>query len=352
VPLGWDRRHFLVTTGAAATTAVVAGWIAGGIERGRVNSVKASIPESLPPAPLGVDIPAGADVVPGTPYITPAGDFYRIDTALSFPQVNRDKWAMTLDGQVTTPLRLTYADLQARPQVERVITLTCVSNEVGGDLISNAVWQGVLLSDLLAEAGVDHSAEQIFCTSLDEWTCGFPLATALDGRDAMVAIGMNGAPLPLAHGFPARLVVPGLYGYVSAVKWLKSLKVTSWDDGTGYWVPRGWSRLGPIKTESRIDVLRQEGSDVLAAGVAWAQHTGIAKVEVRVDGGPWQETTLAATVSDDTWRQWSTRLQLPKGQHRVQVRATDKTGTPQTEDQADPAPNGATGYHGRRITVP
>jgi DMSO/TMAO reductase YedYZ molybdopterin-dependent catalytic subunit len=317
-----------------------------------VREVEATIPDRLPTVSEPVTIPRGVDVVPGTPYITPNGDFYRIDTALSFPRANVDNWTMGIDGMVDQPLRLSYADLLARPQVERAITLACVSNAVGGDLIGNAVWQGVLLADLLEEAGMQDGIEQVFCTSIDGWTCGFPIDVALDGRDAMVALGMNGEALPLAHGFPARLVVPGLYGYVSAVKWLDSLRLTTWDDGTGYWVPRGWSQLGPIKTQSRIDVLRQEGAAVVVAGVAWAQHTGIDRVEVRVDDGDWQEATLAPTVSADTWRQWSTRLDaLDPGEHRVTVRATDADGETQTDERADPAPDGATGHHSRTIDL-
>ena len=351
VPLGWDRRRFLIASGAAATTAIVAGATATALERKRVSTIERSIPVELPPVSRRVTVPAGADVVPGTPYVTPAGDFYRIDTALSFPSVNLERWAMTIGGMVERPLRLTYADLLARPQVEHAVTLACVSNEVGGDLIGNAIWQGVLLADLLAEAGVQRGAEQVFCTSLDDWTCGFPVPVALDGRDALVAIGMNGTALPLAHGFPARLVIPGLYGYVSAVKWLRSIELTTWDRATGYWVPRGWSREAPIKTQSRIDVLRQDGAGVLVAGVAWAQHRGIATVEISADNGEWQEATLADTIGDDTWVQWSLHLQLPPGTHQVAVRATDRTGAVQIETPSSPDPDGATGYHRRAFQV-
>ncbi|MFT3854313.1 MAG: molybdopterin-dependent oxidoreductase [Ilumatobacteraceae bacterium] len=240
-------------------------------------------------------------------------------------------------------------------QVERVITLTCVSNTVGGDLVGNAVWQGVLLKDLLDRAGVDPAAEQVYSTSIDGFTAGFPLSVAIDGRDAMIALAMNGKTLPLAHGFPARLVVPGLYGYVSATKWLRRIELNRWSDAEGYWVPLGWSRDGPIKTQSRIDVPR--ASDTLdsgpttIAGVAWAQHRGVAKVEVRVDDAEWREATSAADVTDDTWRQWTIGWEATSGTHKVQVRATDKTGETQTEQVAPPAPDGATGYHTRRITV-
>jgi DMSO/TMAO reductase YedYZ molybdopterin-dependent catalytic subunit len=223
-----------------------------------------------------------------------------------------------------------------------------VSNEVGGEYVSNAVWRGVLLGDLLDRAKVDPKAEQVYSTSLDGWTCGFPVSVANDGRDAMIAVGMNGDALPLEHGFPARLVVPGLYGYVSATKWLRSIELTSWDE-QGYWVPRGWGRLGPVKTQSRIDVPRN-GTKVSAgpqkiAGVAWAQHTGVAKVEVRVDKGEWQQARVGANVSDDAWRQWVLDWDAPAGDHTIEVRATDKSGYVQTADLADVAPDGATGHH-------
>ncbi|HEY7625471.1 MAG TPA: molybdopterin-dependent oxidoreductase, partial [Ilumatobacteraceae bacterium] len=258
VPLGWDRRRFLVTSGSAAAGAAMIGAIAEVLERRRVESIREAIPDTLPPTlAVGgqpIEVPASATVSPVTPFITPNDDFYRIDTALSFPRINLAKWKVDVNGLVERPLTLTYADLLARPQIERIVTLCCVSNEVGGDYISTASFQGVLLSDVFDEAGVKSGAEQVFSTSLDGWTCGFPVAAALDGRDAMIALGMNGEPLPLEHGFPARLVVPGLYGYVSATKWLRTIKLTTWDAAEGYWVPRGWAREAPVKTQSRIDV--------------------------------------------------------------------------------------------------
>ncbi|HEX3090377.1 MAG TPA: molybdopterin-dependent oxidoreductase [Ilumatobacteraceae bacterium] len=363
VPLGWDRRRFLVSTGSAAAAAVVAGALADVLENRRIETIRDAIPDSLPPvaAPGGVvngtsvDIPAGATVSPVTPFITQAGDFYRIDTALSFPRIGLDNYQVEISGMVDKPLTLTYADLQARPQVERVVTLCCVSNEVGGDLISTAVFQGVLLAPLLKEAGVQQGAEQVYSESLDGWTCGFPVEVALDGRDAMIAIGMNGEALPLEHGFPARLVVPGLYGYVSATKWLKKIELTTWAAEEGYWVPLGWSRDGPIKTESRIDVPR-DGKNVAAgaskiAGIAWAQHRGVAKVEVQIDDGAWQEAKLGTDVTDDSWRQWSLDWDAKPGTYTIQVRATDKDGDTQTADHAPPDPDGATGYHTRNVRV-
>ena len=243
VPLGWDRRRFLVSTGSAAAVAVVAGGVSQVIERRRVESIRKAIPDVLPPtAEVGLEVPAGATVSPITPFITASKDFYRIDTALSFPRISLPKWKVDIGGMVDQPLTFSYDDLLARPQVERIVTLCCVSNEVGGKYISTATFQGVQLADLLHDAGVQAGAEQVFSTSLDGWTCGFPVAVALDGRDAMIALGMNGAPLPLEHGFPARLVVPGLYGYVSATKWLQKIELTTWDAAEGFWVPRGWAR--------------------------------------------------------------------------------------------------------------
>ena len=241
------------------------------------------------------------------------------------------------------------------PQVEKVITICCVSNEIGGPYIGNAVWQGVYLKDLLLQAGVKPEAEQLFSRSLDGWTCGFPIELALDGRDALLAIGMNGEPLPLEHGFPARLIVPGIYGYVSATKWLSEIEVNKWSDESGYWIPRGWARNAPIKTQSRIDVPRA-GATITAgptrvAGVAWAQHTGIEKVEIRIDGAEWNEAVLGDDISDDTWRLWTFDWQSTSGQHVIQVRATDKSGYTQTEIVTGVAPDGATGWHTREVSV-
>ena len=256
---------------------------------------------------------------------------------------------------VKTPLTLSYQDLLTRPMVERTITICCVSNEVGGPYIGNAVWQGVLLADLLTEAGIDSRAEQIFGTSVDGWTCGFPVGAAFDGRDAMVAIGMNGEPISLEHGYPARIIIPGLYGYVSATKWVQSLELTMWSQAEGYWVPLGWSRDAPIKTQSRIDVPRRDekvsAGKIAIAGVAWAQQRGVEKVEVRIDSGAWNIATLALDFSDDTWRQWKYEFNAKPGEYRIQVRATDKTGETQTEEVSRPDPDGATGYHTRTLKV-
>ena len=365
-PNGWDRRRFMAATGGAAGVAVVAGVGARAIENRRIDDLRAAAPDTLPAlAPPSIDdaditssapdVPAEATLSPVTPFITPNDDFYLIDTALSVPRIRLDTWAVDIDGMVDRPLRLTYDDLLARPQVERIVTIACVSNEVGGNLIGTARWQGVLLADLLNEAGVQPEAEQVYGTSVDGWTCGFPVAAAFDGRDAMIAVGMNGEPLPLRHGFPARVIVPGLYGYVSATKWLARIQLTRWSEHVGYWVPRGWAAEAPVKTQSRIDVPRR-GDTVPAgrtaiAGVAWAQHRGVAKVEVSIDGGEWVEARLGSDVSIDTWRQWAYDWDATPGEHTVRVRATDATGETQTEVVARPDPDGATGYHTRTVVV-
>ncbi|WP_433535702.1 molybdopterin-dependent oxidoreductase [Micromonospora sp. CA-249363] len=349
-----SRRRFLTGTGVLLGTAAVAGlggrWLAG---RRGVSAARDAIrlPAPAVPAPA---VPAGADLSLAqlAPYVTPNSGFYRIDTALVVPQVNPDTWRLRIHGRVGTERTYTYADLLARPLVERYVTLACVSNEVGGDLIGNARWLGVPLRELLDEVQPDEDADQVVGRSVDGWTCGTPTAALRDGRDALLAIGMNGEPLPVQHGFPVRMVVPGLYGYVSACKWVTELELTRFADFDAYWVPRGWSAQGPIKTQSRIDAPRRRNrltaGPVTVAGVAWAQHRGISRVEVRVDDGPWQEAELAPTVSVDTWVQWSWRWDATPGEHRLQVRATDATGETQTERTQSVAPDGATGWH----TVP
>ncbi|MFV2099933.1 molybdopterin-dependent oxidoreductase [Micromonospora sp. LOL_024] len=352
-----SRRRFLAGVGTVLGVAAVGGvagrWLAG---RRGVSAARDAI--ALPaPVSAAPPVPGGADLaVAGlASYVTSNRGFYRIDTALVVPQVDPDTWRLRIHGRVRNPVTLSYADLLARPMVERYVTLACVSNEVGGDLIGNARWLGVPLRELLDEAAPLDGADQVVGRSVDGWTCGAPTAVLRDGRDALLAVGMNGEPLPVPHGFPARMVVPGLYGYVSACKWITELELTSFADFDAYWVPRGWSAQGPVKTQSRIDTPRPRSrpaaGPVVVAGVAWAQHRGIDRVEVRVDEGPWQEAELAPTVSADTWVQWSWRWQATPGEHSLQVRATDSTGETQTSQQQAVAPDGATGWHTVTLTV-
>jgi DMSO/TMAO reductase YedYZ molybdopterin-dependent catalytic subunit len=288
-----------------------------------------------------------------TPYITPNADFYRIDTALRSPRVDASGWSLNLSGLVDDGFSIDYDELLAMDSVSLPVTIQCVSNEVGGNLVGTAIWQGVPLADLLDRAGVRPDAQQVVGRSVDGFTAGFPLSDALDGRTALVAYAMNGEPLPRDHGYPARLIVGGLYGYVSATKWLQSIELTTWDDFDGYWIPRGWSKLGPIKTASRIDV--PSGSvtagDVAVAGVAWAPGRGISRVEVQVDDGEWVECDLASSASDETWVQWRYVWPATAGSHRLRVRATDGAGEVQTMETAPPAPDGASGYHTRTVQV-
>ncbi len=357
-PTTHDRRRFLVQAGIAGLSAAGVAGLARAVRGQHTRTVRTAAAQRSLPTPKSAAAPvAPTATAPGgvEPYLTPNADFYRIDTGLSTPVVNPDTWRLKITGMVGNPIELSYDDLLARPMIERVVTLTCVSNDIGGNLIGTARFLGVPLADLLHEAKVQTGATQVASESVDGWTCGFPTAIALDGRDALVAVGMNGEPLPPDHGYPARLVVPGLYGYVSATKWLKEIRLTTWEDFDGYWVPRGWSKEGPIKTQSRIDVPRR-GAKLVAgrnavAGVAWAQHRGVTKVEVRVDDGAWQQTTLADQPTVDGWRQWSFAWDATAGGHTLWVRATDATGATQIEQVSDVAPNGATGWHSVRVNV-
>lgn len=332
----------------------VLGGAVGSVWARRVHSVSGdreaftppTVSEPAPPIPPDVQ-PPGVDV---TSFVTDNDDFYRIDTALSVPQLNRDAWKLRIHGMVDEEKTFSLADLAQFELIEKVVTLACVSNPVGGDLVGNAVWTGYRLRDLLAAAGVRDDADMVLSTSSDGFTAGTPTEAMTDDRDSLLAITMNGQPLPLEHGYPARLVVPGLYGYVSATKWVVDLELTRFDRAQGYWTPLGWSERGPIKTQSRIDVPRS-GQDVAPGpvrfgGVAWAQQRGVRAVEVRIDDGPWQPATLGAAYSNDTWRLWSFDWQAETpGPHRIAVRATDNTGEVQTEERADVIPDGATGWH-------
>ncbi|MEJ7722409.1 MAG: molybdopterin-dependent oxidoreductase [Ilumatobacteraceae bacterium] len=288
-------------------------------------------------------------------FVTSNKDFYRIDTAISVPQLRAADWRLRVHGMVDRELTLTFADLLARSQVERYLTLSCVSNEVGGMLAGNALWQGALLGPILAEAGVRAGAEQLVSRSIDGWTCGTPVADVMDGRDAMLAIRMNREALPASHGYPVRMIVPGLYGYVSATKWVVDLEVTTWEAFDAYWIPRGYAQQAPVKTASRIDVPRNgavvKPGRTAVAGVAWHPHVGISQVQVRIDGGDWVNAQLAAVPSRDTWRQWVYRWDATPGGHIVRVRAIDGSGRVQDYREVGVLPDGATGYHSISVQV-
>lgn len=345
-----DRRSFLGALGGLTAFGLLAGslgrWLSG---RSDVSGQRAAL--GLPPADAPLpDVPGDVEVgVDGTePFFTPNADFYRIDTALTVPQVSVTDWTLRVGGMVDEPFELSFDDLLRRDLVEADITLTCVSNEIGGGLLGTARWLGVRVDDLIAESTPSPDADQIVGRSVDGYTCGFPTA-ALDGRQALVAIAMNGEPLPVEHGYPARLIVPGLYGYVSATKWLTEIELTRFDRFDQYWVERGWVDDAPIKTQSRIDtprgLQRIPAGTVAVAGTAWAQTRGVERVEVRIDDGPWLEAELAAELNDVTWRQWSFAWSAPAGRHVIAVRATDGTGAIQTEERSEPFPSGATGQH-------
>ena len=349
------RRRFLKGLGIVVGFAAVSG-IGGRLLTGRRAVSAARDRVVLPAARQGAPVvPPDAQAPGAVSYVTSNADFYRIDTSLYPPQVDPSTWALRIHGMVRRPITMTWEQLLQRPMVERYVTLACVSNEVGGQLIGNARWLGTPIKALLDEAQPLPDADQVVQRSVDGWTCGSPTAVLRDGRDALLAVGMNGRPLPVEHGFPVRMVVPGLYGYVSACKWITEIELTRFADFDAYWVPRGWSAQAPIKTQSRIDTPRdgaeRPAGTVTVAGVAWAQHTGIAKVELQVDGGAWAEATLAGTVSTDTWRQWHYTWQATPGTHALRVRATDKSGYTQTGEPRPPAPDGATGWHSIQVTI-
>jgi DMSO/TMAO reductase YedYZ molybdopterin-dependent catalytic subunit len=351
-PASLDRRGFLRLAGGLAALGAGAAWL-GQVWRRESKAEEAIADLDLEAAPAVAPAGASFPVEGLAPIVTPNGDFYRIDTALLVPDIDPADWSLRVDGMVGSPFELSFDELLALPSVEHWTTLSCVSNEVGGHLVGNARWLGVPLVDLLERADVDPAATQIVGRSIDRFTVGFPTSVAFDGRMAMVAYGMNGEPLPRAHGFPARLVVPGLYGYVSATKWLTRIELTTWEAFDAYWVPRGWSKEGPVKTQSRIDVPRGSVAvgHVAVAGVAWAPHRGISRVEVQVDDGPWNEAELADALHEDSWRQWRWVWSAPPGDHVLRVRATDGDGEVQTGESARPAPSGATGWHSAVVRV-
>lgn len=352
-----DRRTFLVSAGSTMLFALVAGLVGRSLSESTTETVAArgdvSLPEPVQPAAAPTDAMT-LDVDGISPLVTPTEDFYRIDTAFVPPRVDASTWSMRITGLVDREVELTYDDLLEMDMVERYITIACVSNEVGGGLVGNAKWLGVPLGEVLDLAGVQPGAEQLVGRSVDRFTVGFPVEAAFDGRDALVAVAMNDEPLPIEHGFPARLVVAGLYGYVSATKWLEELQLTEWDAFDAYWIPRGWAKEAPIKTQTRIDTPRpgriSEGPRAIA-GVAWAPNRGIDRVQVRIDGDEWQDADLAASLDQDSWRQWSLAWTPTPGRHTIEARATDGTGEVQTETVARPAPNGASGYHTISVQV-
>ena len=368
------RRHLLAFGGAAAGAVA----LTGASRIGRTSAAEQARNDILTNAAgsganavpaTQINLPIGEfDNIPGiSPRITPinpADDFYLIDTALTKPQVNPATWSLSIGGEyVDNPISYTYDELLARDHVTREATLSCVSNPVGGDLVDNAIWTGIPVTELLEEAGVQdptNDQHQFFSRSVDGFTCGFPLPLAYDGRTAMLALTMNGEPLPIDHGFPARLVISGLYGYVSATKWIESITITDWIGVDGFWMPRGWAKDGPVKTQSRIDVPRTNeqiaaGSTALG-GVAWSPTIGIDRVEVSFDDletfrnteefvGEWNEVELGEVVSNETWVQWRYDWDAPPGDHIIRVRATDSSGFTQSPVLVNPAPDGAEGYH-------
>ena len=352
----WGRRRFLIASagtigGAVAATAV--GRTLLDARTGDEVVVVSRLPAALEPAP---PLAAGQELaVEGiTPIVVANDDFYRIDTALIVPRVRLDTWRLEVTGMVDRPVSFTYDELLEMPLFEQHVTIACVSNAVGGDLVGNAVWTGVRLRDVLDAAGVQEGATQVVGRSVDGFTAGFPTAWALEpGREAMIAVGMNRELLPVDHGFPARLIVPGLYGYVSATKWLAAIELSRREDVDGYWIPLGWAKDAPILTQSRIDVptrdARVPAGPTQVAGVAWAPDRGVAGVEIRVDDGPWQPARTSRPISDATWLQWAFAWEATPGRHRLEVRATDGDGNTQTDERTDAAPDGARGHH--RISV-
>jgi DMSO/TMAO reductase YedYZ molybdopterin-dependent catalytic subunit len=355
----WSRRGFLIRSGSVAVASLVAG-VAGRRLLDGSNAVPVTVGTSLPPPTRTASLPDGAmlDVAGLTPIVVPNASFYRIDTALITPGVDVAKWSLRIHGLVDRETTLTYAELAALPMIEQYVTIACVSNEVGGKLVGNAKWTGVGLRDVLAIAGVQSSATQLVGRSVDGFTAGMPTAWVMDpSREPMIALKMNDELLPKVHGFPARLIVPGLYGYVSATKWLSELELTTLEAFDGYWVPLGWSKQAPILTQARIDVPRYGQSvpaaRVAVAGIAWAPDRGISKVEVAIDG-QWHDCTVSTPISMATWVQWMYAWDAAAagpGDHTIEVRATDGTGAVQTADQSPPAPDGARGHQTIKVTI-
>jgi len=355
---GLARRSFLSFTLIAGVAAAVVGTGSRLINQSLSSLAAVRDALKLPAPRTTVPIPAGADLgIPGvTPLFVSNDDFYRIDTALTVPTIDPSTWSLRISGMVDREVTLSFQELLDLGVDEYVITLTCVSNEVGGPLLGNAKWLGVPLRTVLALAGPASGADMVLSTSVDGFTAGTPIEALTDPMlDAILAVGMNGEPLPLEHGFPVRMVVPGLYGYVSATKWLSELKVTTFADDEGYWTPRGWDALGPIKLSSRLDTPRADkpvpAGLTKVAGVAWAQPVGVAKVDVKIDGGSWMPATLSTPINTDSWVQWYVDWEATSGVHTIVVRATDLDGNVQIEERVPPAPNGSTGLQSSLVRV-
>ena len=354
---GLSRRRFLTEGSlvAGGTALTLAG--AWGLRRPGVTSQQRAavrLPAPAEPVPVPAD-GLGLSTRGISPLVTPNRDFFRIDEALVVPSVDLTTWRLRLTGMLDRPYEVSFDELLAMPLVERHVTLSCVSNEVGGPLVGTARWLGVRLSDLLERAGVQPGADQLVGRSVDGFTAGFPVEAATDGRDALVAVGMNGEALPRRHGFPARLVVPGLYGYVSATKWLREIHLTTFDAFDAYWVERNWARRAPVKVQSRIDVPRDYANvtagRLVVAGVAWAPNRGIEQVELSVDKGEWSPAHLGPSLADDAWRQWTWEWDAQPGNHVVDVRATTRDGEVQTANRKGSFPDGATGHHQCHLRV-
>jgi DMSO/TMAO reductase YedYZ molybdopterin-dependent catalytic subunit len=344
-----QRRFLLLASGVGVGSLVVGllGWRVGGHRRA-VDAARESLDlggVTNPGPPAGVEVGLGGIAA----WQTSTSRFYRIDTSLVPPAISPDDWSVRIHGMVDHEITLSYADLLKRPRSEIWMTLNCVSNPVGGPLISNAWWSGTHLKDLLEEAGVQSGADAVKQTSDDGWTCGTPLSALTDDRGAMLAYAMNGDPLPIEHGFPVRTLVPGMYGYVSACKWVRQIEVTTFDSFTAYWTERGWSALGPVKLASRIDVPHNgdhvKAGRVRVGGLAWQQNTGISAVQVQLDGAGWQPATIARKNLTDSWVQWVATVDAAPGRHQLAVRAVNDEGQVQTAVRADPVPNGASGWH-------
>jgi DMSO/TMAO reductase YedYZ molybdopterin-dependent catalytic subunit len=352
----WSRRGFVLRAGGVALGAVAAG-VAGRMLLDRQRRAAAQAATELPRPAHTVSIPPGAELpIQGiSPLVVPNESFYRIDTALLTPSVDIDTWHLRIHGLVEREIQLSFQQLVGLPMFEQFVTIACVSNKVGGNLVGNARWTGVRLREVLALAGVERTATQLVGRSIDGWTAGMPMDWVMDpAREPMIAVEMNGQPLPAAHGFPARLIVPGLFGYVSATKWLSDLELTTWEAFDGYWVPLGWAKKGPILTQSRIDLPRPNtgliAGNVIVAGVAWAPDRGIGRVEVGIDDD-WRDATLATPISKTTWVQWKYDWDAAPGRHTIAVRATDGTGEVQTSQRTPEAPDGARGWHTIEVSV-